>query len=105
MVSVEEQCILYLSNRVALLKITVENRDVPASTGSEGVIPASTGGEDLLSGTHGQTNHGEEWTEVKRSYARVLKGSVRAANRGARNIAAKLTHLSRGKSEQAHSIE
>jgi hypothetical protein len=55
----------------------VENQDIPASTGSE----------DMLSGTNRQTNHDKGWTEVKRSYARVLKGGARAANRSTRKIA------------------
>jgi hypothetical protein len=63
-------------------KERVGNQDTPASTGSDGVIPASTGSEDLLSGTNGQTNHDDEWTEVKRLYASVLKGGAQAANRG-----------------------
>ena len=61
--------------------------------------------EELVSGANVQTNHDEGWTEVKRSYARVLKKGTRTANGGARKEAVKLTDLPRGKSDQDHSIE
>jgi hypothetical protein len=64
-------------------------------------VPVSTGNEKVLSGANGQTTRDEGWTEVKRPYACALK---RGASGSAKKHAARLTDLSRGKSEQAHSI-
>ena len=68
-------------------------------------VPVSTGDENMPSGANGQTNHDEGWTEVKRSYARVLKRGAQAANGGALKDATKPMGLSQGKSEQAHSVQ
>ena len=66
----------------------------------------------MLSGANGQTIDDGGWTVVKETYAHALTRGARAPSGGAHAYhriatanAAKLTDLSRGKSERAHSTE